>query len=111
MEENCFRYKTLKGEFKIPLKVIYRFKAAREYTIVYYIGGSDTFSKHLKKVEKQLDDFPLFFRTDKSNIINMIHIKRFENGNSNTVTMKDDFAIKIARRRKKVFVKKYYSEE
>lgn len=108
MEQECFYYKTIKGEFEIPLKHIYRFQAVRVYTIIHTVSGSDILSKHLKSVERQLKDCPLFFRVDKSHIINMEHIKEFRNGTSCTLITKDGFTIRVARRRRKVFVKKYY---
>lgn len=89
----------------INLSELISLEAQGAYSYGRIVGGkSIMITKPLKEMERQLNK-GLFFRTHRSFLINLDHIKRFESEN-NTIVLSDNISIPLSRRRMEKFKEK-----
>ena len=88
------------GIFFILLKDIIWCESLGAYTKFHIVNQrSIVVSKVLKEYEEVLEEF-YFFRTHKSSLINLEHIKKYVRGEGGQVWMNDGTEIEVSRRRK-----------
>jgi two-component system, LytTR family, response regulator len=96
------------GVIFVEIDDILFLKAENVYTEVYMKDGKKTLvSKPLKVFEKMLEDNKYFFRSHRSYLINIKHIKQYIKSDGGTVIMDNEVEIPIARERKEEFVKSW----
>lgn len=88
------------GIFFVRLKDIIWCESLGAYT-KFHIAGQQLIvvSKVLKEYEEVLEEF-YFFRTHKSSLINLEHVKKYVRGEGGQVWMSDGTEIEVSRRRK-----------
>lgn len=94
------------GYEKISPTSIMMLKADANYTIIYLEDGKQILSStNIGILEKRLKDF-LFFRPNRSFIVNLQYMSGFEDINKiKKIRMKNDTDISISRRRTAEFLK------
>ncbi len=98
---------TGEGFIFVEISSILRCEASGNYSQFYFIDGSKILvSKTLKTFEEILDDFN-FFRINRSNIINLSHIKKYGRQKNATITMTDGNVLTLSERRKDDFLKRF----
>lgn len=97
---------TLKGFIILKLDDIIYCEAERSYTVFHIEGKKPvTVSKPLIEYENMLDDTS-FFRTHKSFLINLKHVKEYQRGEGGIVIMSNNAEIEVSRRKKEQFLQK-----
>lgn len=97
---------TLKGFIILKLDDILYCEAERSYTVFHVEGGKTvTVSKPLAEYEHILDSTH-FFRSHKSFLINLRHVKEYQRGEGGTVIMSNLAEIEVSRRKKEQFLMK-----
>jgi|AntAceMinimDraft_4_1070372.scaffolds.fasta_scaffold251126_1 two-component system LytT family response regulator len=92
-------------QFINPLTILF-LKASNNYTEIFYTDNSDTqlICKTIGKIEKCLPS-ELFFRCHRTYIINIKQITEFKYLNcGGIITLKNNQKIKLAKRKKKMFL-------
>ncbi|UBM60078.1 LytTR family transcriptional regulator DNA-binding domain-containing protein [Marinilongibacter aquaticus] len=94
----------LVGKKYVSPKQIVLLRADANYTEVVLASGEQIIvSKTLKEMEKSFN-FPNFFRTHKSYMVNLEHIDSVQrNGIRNRITLKNNINADVSRRRKEAF--------
>lgn len=88
----------------IDICEIIRIEAERSYSNVYLIGGRKLLvSRSLSDLQELLDNVR-FFRTHKSHLINLDHVKKFLRNDGGYVEMADGEKVMISRRKKEEFL-------
>lgn len=96
---------THKGLVFIKIKDIMYFEADGSYTHVYMNDGHQHLvSKSLSNFEEVLQDNPLFFRSHKSNLVNLNFIKQYIRGEGGELIMQNDKSIVLSRNKKQEFL-------
>lgn len=96
---------TNKGLIFIKTKDIMYFEADGSYTHVILSNGENHLvSKSLANFEEVLEDNPLFFRSHKSNIVNLNFIKQYIRGEGGELIMQNDKSIVLSRNKKQEFL-------
>lgn len=96
---------TQKGLIFIKIKDIMYFEADGSYTHVYMNDGQQHLvSKSLSNFEEVLQDNPLFFRSHKSNLVNLNFIKQYIRGEGGELIMQNDKSIVLSRNKKQEFL-------
>jgi two-component system, LytTR family, response regulator len=92
----------------VEINDILYLKAENVYTEVYMIDGSKILvSKPIKIFEKMLETNPFFFRSHRSYLINIRHIKQYIKTDGGVAIMDNDTEVPIARDRKDEFIKSW----
>lgn len=92
------------GNLVLQLQNIISIKGDGNYSVISLVGGTKyTVSKNLKYFEQVIEGGS-FFRTQKSWIINMDHLKRF-NSNTGEILLTDDLKAKLSPHRSDEFKK------
>lgn len=96
---------------RIAPNEIILFTADANYTQIMLANGRTiTVATTLKILEKRFAVCSDFFRTHKSYLININHIKQFEtSGNEVFVQMQNDIRVIVSRRKKQLFKKRISS--
>jgi two-component system, LytTR family, response regulator len=89
-------------EFLAPEEII-RLEADGTYTYIFSIREKFTASKNIKEYENLLVE-QNFFRSHKSHLINLRHVKRFNSVEGNFVQMSDGSIAEVSRRKKEEFI-------
>jgi two-component system LytT family response regulator len=88
----------------IDINEIIRIEAERSYSNVYLIEGRKLLvSRSLSDLQDLLDNIK-FFRTHKSHLINLDHVKKFLRNDGGYVEMADGERVMISRRKKEEFL-------
>lgn len=104
--ENIFRKNkvvipTSKGVSFIPEEEVMHLKGYEGYTQIYFTDNSTlTSSYNLGKFEKALSK--KFFKCHKSHIVNLEHVRHFEN--EGYLILRDDYRVPISKTHKKAFL-------
>ncbi len=100
--KNKIKIPTINGFEFVGIEEILRVEAEGPYTYIYLCSnGRLMVSRTIKEVEKMLDGHD-FFRSHRSHLISIKHVKRFDS-DSNQIVMADESRVPLARRRKAVF--------
>lgn len=96
---------TQKGLIFIKIKDVMYFEADGSYThVVMNTGEQHLVSKSLANFEEVLLDNPLFFRSHKSNLVNLNSIKQYIRGEGGELIMINDKSIVLSRNKKQEFL-------
>lgn len=96
---------TQSGLIFIKIKDIMYFEAEGSYTnIIMSNGNKHLISKSLSNFEEVLQDNPVFFRTHKSNLINLNFVKQYIRGEGGELIMEDNRSITLSRAKKQEFL-------
>ena len=96
---------TSKGLIFIKIKDIMYFEADGSYThVIMSNGEKHLVSKSLTNFEEVLIDNPLFFRSHKSNLVNLNFIKQYIRGEGGELIMVNDKSIVLSRNKKQEFL-------
>lgn len=96
---------TSKGLIFIKIKDIMYFEADGSYThVIMSSGDKHLVSKSLTNFEEVLIDNPLFFRSHKSNLVNLNFIKQYIRGEGGELIMANDKSIVLSRNKKQEFL-------
>jgi two-component system LytT family response regulator len=96
---------TSKGLIFIKTKEIMYLEADGSYThVILSNGETHLVSKSLANFEEVLEDIPLFFRSHKSNIVNLNFIKQYIRGEGGELIMQNDKSIVLSRNKKQEFL-------
>ena len=115
--ENSFKNKvdrimlhTNSGNEVFMLNDILRIEADQNYSNVIFSNGANLLiSKNVKYFENLLEDFG-FCRVHHSYLVNIEHIKKFQKGRYQTITMSDGLEIRIAEAKKQTIQVKLSKE-
>ncbi len=88
--------------FLSPEEII-RLEADGAYTHIYSIGKKNTATKNIKEYETLLSE-QSFFRSHKSHLINLLHVKLYNRVDGYSVQMSDGSTVEISRRKKDEFI-------
>ena len=95
---------SVKGFLVVDLNDIIYCEAENTYTYIHFKDGKKTLaSRPLMDYELMLQD-SLFFRTHKSFLINMKHIKEYQKGEGGFVVMSNGKSLEVSRRKKEAFI-------
>lgn len=97
---------TLTGFETLKIEDIIHLKADTSYTHIFTKEGKTMVSKPIKFYEDLLAD-NAFFKTHKSHLININHVKKYYKGKQSYVTMSNDAQVPISVRRKDEFLKHF----
>jgi DNA-binding LytR/AlgR family response regulator len=99
----------LAGKKKVnPAEVLF-LKADVNYTEIFLQGGETLIvSKTLKELEKRFVPYD-FFRTHKSFMVNLNHVKGYQIHEGLLVKLEEEYNINLSRRRKDDFLKSFHS--
>ena len=96
---------TLKGLIFIKVEDIMYLTASNAYTfVVMNNGDKHLVSKSLAVFEDVLEDNPLFFRSHKSNMVNIKFIKQYNRGDGGELVMQDNANLVLSRAKKQDFL-------
>ena len=96
---------TQKGLIFIKIKDVMYFEADGSYThVVLSNGETHLVSKSLSNFEEVLQDDNLFFRSHKSNLVNLNYIKKYIRGEGGELIMQNDKSIVLSRNKKQEFL-------
>ncbi len=93
-------FETLKVEDIIHLE------ADTSYTHIYTSTNKLMVSKPIKYYEDLLDE-SVFFKTHKSHLINIDHVKQYYKGKQSYVVMSNNLQVPISVRKKDAFLKRF----
>ena len=97
---------SLTGFETLKVEDIIYLKADTSYTHIYTKDSKTMVSKPIKFYEDLLDENS-FFKTHKSYLINIDHVKKFYKGKQSFVVMSNDSKVPISVRRKEEFLKRF----
>jgi len=96
---------TLKGLIFIKVDEVMYLTASNAYTFVVMCNGDKYLvSKSLAVFEDVLEDNPIFFRSHKSNIVNIKYIKQYNRGEGGELIMQDNTSLVLSRAKKQDFL-------
>lgn len=96
---------TSKGLIFIKIKDVMYFEADGSYThVIMSSGDKHLVSKSLTNFEEVLTDNPMFFRSHKSNLVNLNFIKQYIRGEGGELIMVNDKSIVLSRNKKQEFL-------
>ena len=107
LNNNCNKLAlpTMEGYHFIEIKDIIRCESQNNYTFFHLANGKKILvSRTLKIFSKMLEDHN-FFRTSRSDLVNLNHIVTFGRQKNPTLTLTDDTQLTISIRRKEAFLK------
>ena len=103
--EDTLALSTQKGLIFINTNDIMYLTAHNAYTFVYLEDGqSHLVSKTMAVFEEVLQDNPLFFRSHKSNIVNLKFIKQYNRGEGGELIMRNGESLVLSRSKKQDFL-------
>ncbi|NRD19805.1 response regulator transcription factor [Winogradskyella eckloniae] len=97
---------SLTGFETLKIEDIVHLEADTSYTHIFTKEGKSMVSKPIKFYEELLDD-ETFFKTHKSHLINLDHVKQYFKGKQSYVVMSNDAQVPISVRRKEEFLKHF----
>lgn len=99
---------TMKGLDFISLDEILYCTADGNYTRIHAASGDQyVITRTLSEFEEMLSN-PIFFRTHKSYLVNLRHIKQYLKGSGGQVILKDGTSVQVARARKELLMDLIY---
>ena len=97
---------SLTGFETLKVEDIIHLEADTSYTHIFTKDGKTMVSKPIKFYEELLDK-ESFFKTHKSHLINMDHVKKYFKGKQSYVLMSNEAQVPISVRRKDEFLKRF----
>ncbi|WP_407556787.1 LytR/AlgR family response regulator transcription factor [Winogradskyella sp. 4-2091] len=97
---------SLTGFETLKVEDIIHLEADTSYTHIFTKNGKAMVSKPIKFYEDLLDDGS-FFKTHKSHLINIDHVKQYFKGKQSYVVMSNDAQVPISVRRKEEFLRHF----
>nr|WP_321222392.1 LytTR family DNA-binding domain-containing protein [uncultured Psychroserpens sp.] len=97
---------SLTGFETLKVEDIIHLEADTSITHIYCKNNKSVVSKPIKFYEDLLDD-AVFFKTHKSHLINLHHVKKYYKGKQSYVIMSNDAQVPISVRRKDDFLKRF----
>lgn len=97
---------TLSGFETLKVEDIIHLEADTSYTHIFTSEGKTMVSKPIKFYEDLLEDNS-FFKTHKSHLINLEHVKKYYKGKQSYVVMSNNSKVPISVRRKEEFLKHF----
>ncbi len=91
---------SLNGVELVEVEQIIRCESDGNYTTIILPTRKITVSKTLKEIEKQLIDFPYFFRLHNSHVVNLNHIVKYIRGEGGSVILTNSEEIGVSRSKK-----------
>jgi two-component system LytT family response regulator len=91
---------SLNGIELIEVEQIIRCESDGNYTTIVLLQRKVTVSKTLKEIEKQLADFPYFFRLHNSHLVNLNHVAKYIRGEGGSVVLTNNEEIGVSRSKK-----------
>lgn len=91
---------SLNGIELIEVEQIIRCESDGNYTTIVLPQRKVTVSKTLKEIEKQLSDFPYFFRLHNSHLVNLNHVAKYIRGEGGSVILTNNEEIGVSRSKK-----------
>lgn len=91
---------SLNGIELIEVEQIIRCESDGNYTTIVLPQRKVTVSKTLKEIEKQLTDFPYFFRLHNSHLVNLNHVSKYIRGEGGSVVLTNNEEIGVSRSKK-----------
>ena len=97
---------SLTGFETLKVDDIIHLEADTSYTHIYTSNNKLMVSKPIKYYEDLLDE-NIFFKTHKSHLINLDHVKQYYKGKQSYVVMSNDSQVPISVRKKDEFLKRF----
>jgi len=95
---------TMDGYIFMKINDIVRCEANGAYSDVHLTNGDKMIiSKNLKEMDKMLSSNS-FFRTHKSHLVNLNHVRRYYKGKGGTVLLSDGSSVEVSVRKKESFL-------
>lgn len=91
---------SLNGVELIEVEQIIRCESDGNYTTIVLHQRKITVSKTLKEIEKQLTDFPYFFRLHNSHLVNLNQVVKYIRGEGGSVILSNQEEIGVSRSKK-----------
>lgn len=91
---------SLNGVELVEVEQIIRCESDGNYTVIVLPTRKITVSKTLKEIERQLTDFPYFFRLHNSHLVNLNHIAKYIRGEGGSVILTNQEEIGVSRSKK-----------
>jgi two-component system, LytTR family, response regulator len=91
---------SLNGVELVEVEQIIRCESDGNYTVIVLPSRKITVSKTLKEIERQLTDFPYFFRLHNSHLVNLNHIAKYIRGEGGSVILTNQEEIGVSRSKK-----------
>lgn len=91
---------SLNGIELIEVEQIIRCESDGNYTTIVLPTRKVTVSKTLKEIEKQLVEFPYFFRLHNSHLVNLNHVSKYIRGEGGSVILTNGEEIGVSRSKK-----------
>jgi two-component system LytT family response regulator len=91
---------SLNGVELIEVEQIIRCESDGNYTTIVLPQRKVTVSKTLKEIERQLFEFPYFFRLHNSHLVNLNHIIKYIRGEGGSVILTNQEEIGVSRSKK-----------
>lgn len=91
---------SLNGVELIEVEQIIRCESDGNYTTIVVGQRKVTVSKTLKEIEKQLVEFPYFFRLHNSHLVNLNHVVKYIRGEGGAVILTNQEEIGVSRSKK-----------
>lgn len=91
---------SLNGIELLEVEQIIRCESDGNYTTIVLAQRKVTVSKTLKEIEKQLVDFPYFFRLHNSHLVNLNHVTKYIRGEGGSVILTNMEEIGVSRSKK-----------
>lgn len=91
---------SLNGIELIEVESIIRCESDGNYTTIVLPQRKVTVSKTLKEIEKQLAEFPYFFRLHNSHLVNLNHVAKYIRGEGGSVILTNSEEIGVSRSKK-----------
>lgn len=91
---------SLNGVELIEVEEIIRCESDGNYTTIVLSNRKVTVSKTLKEIEKQLVEFPYFFRLHNSHLVNLNHVAKYIRGEGGSVILTNSEEIGVSRSKK-----------
>lgn len=98
---------TVEGLKFINIKDIIRCESDENYTMFFFTDGDKKLvSKTIKFYDELLSPYN-FFRTHRSHLVNLNHVKEYYRGDGGSVLMSDGSEVLVARRKKEAFLQNF----
>lgn len=91
---------SLNGVELIEVEQIIRCESDGNYTTIVLPQRKITVSKTLKEIEKQLVEYPNFFRLHNSHLVNLNHVSKYIRGEGGSVILTNSEEIGVSRSKK-----------
>ncbi len=91
---------SLNGVELVEVEQIIRCESDGNYTTIVLPQRKITVSKTLKEIEKQLAEFPYFFRLHNSHLVNLNHVAKYIRGEGGSVILTNQEEIGVSRSKK-----------